>query len=195
MDTPSSSSPKPDACPACCGQKDRRGFVAKALSVVLGGFALLVPGITGVVTYLNPLRQKGRGGEFMKITSLASLPEDGTPRKFPVIANRTDAWNHFPNEPIGAVMIRRVGKDKLAAFQVICPHAGCSIGYESGEGGGQFFCPCHAAHFDLEGKRLDNPSPSPRDMDTLAVELRGNDEVWVQFQQFETGSSKKVAKA
>ncbi len=174
---------------------NRRGFVAKLITLVLGAVALLVPAAVGIVAFLNPLRQKGRASRFIKLTSLATLPEDGTPRKFPVIADRTDAWNRFPNEPIGAVFLRRVGKDKVRALHVVCPHAGCSIVYDGSSGGGKFFCPCHAASFGLAGERLDKTSPSPRDMDTLEVEIRNGAEVWVKFRDFQTGTSKKVAQA
>ena len=90
------------------------------------------------------------------------LPDDGTPRKVPVIADRTDAWNTYPAEPIGAVFLRRTG-GKVTALQVICPHAGCSINFEGSAAAGKFFCPCHAASFDLAGKRTDRDlAQSPR---------------------------------
>lgn len=175
--------------------EDRRGFIAKLVALVLGAVALLVPAAVGIIAFLNPLRQKSRAGEFVKLTSLAVLPDDGTPRKFAVIADRTDAWNRFPNEPIGAVFLRRVGENQVQALQVVCPHAGCSIVYDGSSGGGKFFCPCHAASFGLAGERLDKTSPSPRNMDTLDVEIRNGTEVWVKFRDFQTGTSKKVAQA
>jgi len=90
----------------------------------------VVPATVGVVTFLNPLRQKSQSGQFMRLASLDVLPDDGTPRKVPVIADRTDAWNTYPAEPIGAVFLRRTGA-KVTALQVICPHAGCSINFEA----------------------------------------------------------------
>ena len=57
-----------------------------------------------------------------------------------------------------------------------------------------FVCPCHNARFDLSGKRLDATSPSPRDLDTLEMEIRG-DEIWVKFQNFRTGTAQKIAEA
>jgi len=182
--------------PATCCPDDRRGFFAQATALALGTVAFLVPTVVGMVAFLNPLRQKSRAGEFMRLTSLDALPEDGTPRKFPVIADRTDAWNRFPDEPIGAVYLRRTGRreDPVLALQVICPHAGCSVNYAESEEGGKLFCPCHAASFDFDGKRLDKKSPSPRDMDTLEVKIEDN-QVLVRFQNFKAGTSKKVAKA
>jgi menaquinol-cytochrome c reductase iron-sulfur subunit len=172
----------------------RRGFLAQAVALVCGLIALAVPAAVGVVAFLNPLRQKGGGGGLFRVASLAVLPEDGTPRKFSIIADRVDAWNRVPNEPIGAIFLRRT-KDGVDAFQVICPHAGCAIAYEASAEGGQFLCPCHAARFGLDGRRLDATSMSPRDMDRLEVETRDNSEIWVKFQNFRTGTPQKVTLA
>ena len=59
----------------------------------------------------------------------------------------------------------------------------------------EFLCPCHNAHFDLTGKRKDENSPSPRDLDTLDVEIRNGSDVWVKFQNFRTGIPNKVVEA
>lgn len=169
----------------------RRGFLAKMTALLAGSLALLTPTAVGILAFLNPLRQKSRAGEFIRVTNFDAVPEDGSPQRFSVIADRTDAWNFFPNEPIGAVYLRRAGKDRVEALQVVCPHAGCSIMTEANKDGNIFFCPCHAASFDLSGKRLGSASPSPRDMDTLDVEIRNN-EVWVKFQKYATGTASKV---
>lgn len=191
----------PETPPQCCSASSdaaegRRGFFARAITLVLGTISLLVPAVVGIVAYLNPLRQKGQAGVFMRLASLAELPEDGTPRKFSVVADRTDAWNRFPNEPIGAVYLRRTSDkaDPVEALQVVCPHAGCSVEYKTSADGGKFFCPCHSASFGLSGQRLDKTSPSPRSLDTLEVKIE-NAEVLVKFQNFESGTARKVAKA
>ena len=193
----------PEREPVCCccsagdGKNDcapRRGFIA----IVLGLVALATPLLVGVITFFNPLRQKGQAGSFFRIATLDALPEDGTPRKFPVIADRKDAWTIFPNEPIGSVFLRRTKKENAEAVDVqalcvICPHAGCFITYD--EKNNEFLCPCHTANFDLSGRRTDAQSQSPRDMDVLdEVEIRNGNEIWVKFQNFRTGSSQKVAK-
>jgi menaquinol-cytochrome c reductase iron-sulfur subunit len=173
----------------------RRGFGANIAAVCLGVLAFAGPVCAAVVSFLNPLKLKGQGGRFFFLTTLESLPEDGTPRRFPVIADRVDGWITYPDEPIGAVLMRRTGdKEKpVEAFNVICPHAGCFIGYNPD--GKEFFCPCHEAHFSLDGKRTDKNSPSPRDMDTLQVEVREKGEVWVKFENFQLGTSAKTVKA
>jgi Rieske Fe-S protein len=181
-----------EPAPAAVGGARRR-FVLKALTLGSGGLAYVVPALAGVVAFLNPLKQKSQAGQFLRVASLDVLPEDGTPQKVSVVADRTDAWNRFPNEPIGALFLRRTGGGQVEALNVVCPHAGCSVQYEPKDG--KLFCPCHAASFDLDGKRLDETSPSPRDLDTLDVEIRDGTEVWVRFQNFRTGIPEKVPEA
>lgn len=193
MDQPKSS--------CCCCQssgapgEDRRGFLGKAAALIVGAVGLLVPAAAGLAAFLNPLRQKSEAGKFRKLAALDALKVGDPPQKVSIIADRADAWNVFRNEPIGGVFLRRVGEQEVQAFQVICPHAGCSIGYEASPNGGKYFCPCHVASFDLDGKRLDSPSPSPRDMDTLEVEIRESNEIWVKFQNFGQGTASKEASA
>lgn len=193
---PSESSAPPGAC---CGEA-RRGFLCKLMAFVPSAAAVLTPLGAGIVAFLNPLRQKGQAGRYVRLGSLDTLPEDGTPVKATVLLDLVDAWNRAPSQPVGAVFLRRVGSG-VEAFNVVCPHAGCSIEFKeevdsaTREKSGKFFCPCHVASFDLEGKRTDATSPSPRDMDRLVVDESRLPEVWVQFQNFQVGIAAKVPSA
>jgi len=184
---------RPPSCgdsPPCAAAEDRRGFLASTIAVVLGTVALLVPAILGILSFFNPLRQKSTTRGFRKVTVLDVLPEDGTPRKFPIMADLVDAWNKLPNQPIGAVFLRRTGEDQVEAVNVVCPHAGCAVQYVDSPEGGKYFCPCHSASFGIDGMRLDDPSPSPRPLDALDVDpekLESTGEVWVDFKNFKTG--------
>jgi len=168
----------------------RRGFVFKTLAVLLGAAAYVPAVAVGVVSFLNPLRQKGQAGQFMRLATLDALPADETPLKITVTMDRVDAWNRVPNQPVGAVFLRRVGPKEVRAIHVVCPHAGCFVSYDAAKKG--FFCPCHNASFNIEGKRLDATSSSPRDLDTLECKVEGS-EVWVRFQNFRSGTSEKTA--
>ena len=108
-----------------------------------------------------------------------------------IIADRTDAWNKFPQVPIGAIYLRRLGGEKVEALNVTCPHAGCPVEYTPATN--CFLCPCHDSKFNLDGSLFANAkSPSPRALDALEVEIRSGSEVWVKFQNFEAGKAKKV---
>ena len=174
--------------------EDRRGFVGQVVALGLWTVALLPAAISGLVSLFSPWKA-GEGGEadFVRLTTLDVLPAGGTPQRFPIIADRTDAWNHFPDEPVGAVLLRRVSEGEVQAVNVICPHAGCFVNYDPAKK--HYHCPCHDADFDLEGKRLQENSASPRDLDRLDVEVREGGEVWVRFQNFELGTSQQIPKA
>lgn len=178
--------PQPAPCEAC----DRRDFFKKSLAVIIGGLAALVPTLAGLMVLLDPLRRKAVGGAAIKVTTLDALPDDGVPRKFPVLADKMDAWNKYHNAPIGAVYLRRTGDGKVEALNVVCPHAGCFVDFSAQRR--EFLCPCHNSSFALDGKIADPKSPSPRALDSLAVEVRGNGEVWVMFQNFQAGRAEKV---
>lgn len=179
----------------------RRGFFATAFAYLVGLFCLAVPTAAGVVTFLNPLRKKRQGGapagEFTRVANLDDLPEDGTPVRVPVLADRRDAWNYFPEQPVGAVWLRRTEEGQVLAFQGECPHLGCDITFVKAEGGqpGVFRCPCHEnPTFDLQGTLLQVDSSSPRDLDALDVKIENND-VLVKFQEFTPGISEQIVKS
>ena len=177
-------------------QPDRRGFFKQALAIIIGSVASFVPLIAGLRTFFDPLKGKNGAASLnaalVKVTNLAALPSDGVPRKFPVLADKTDAWNRFVNVPIGAVYLRRTANDQVEALNVVCPHAGCFVDFLPERG--NFMCPCHNSLFTVEGKLADSKSPSPRALDSLRVEVKDG-LVFVAFQNFEAARPDKVPTA
>jgi menaquinol-cytochrome c reductase iron-sulfur subunit len=171
-------------------QPERRDFLTKAAAVVIGAVTALVPAAAGLVMVLDPLRRRNSAGGAVAVTTLNALPSDGQPRRFQIIADRVDAWNKFPQVPVGAVYLRRVSETKVEALNVTCPHAGCPVEFKPDTR--SFLCPCHDSKFNLDGTLADLHSPSPRAMDALEVEIRNGSEVWVKFQNFEAGKAKKI---
>ena len=169
---------------------ERRRFLAAGAAALAG----VLPPLTGLGVLLNPLRKKSNLGQAVRVTSLSALPADGVPRKFPVVTDRVDAWNHFRNVPIGAVYLRRVEENSVEAFSVDCPHAGCFVEYRAAEK--NYLCPCHDSRFNIDGSIQDPNSPSPRGLDSLEVDeekLQSLNEVWVRFQKFQPGQAEKRA--
>lgn len=191
-DVPASKSPAPSPT------EPRRGFLTKLGAIFTGGLVAVFPFMAGLVAVTDPLRRsKGQARE-IRVATLDALPDDGVPRAFPVIADRQDAWTHYPPEPIGAVyLVRDPGQSTVRAMNATCPHAGCFVGYLAAEK--YFRCPCHTSAFDREGRILSDISRvPPRDMDQLECEVRdagGTGEIWVKFQNFQTGIKEKIAKA
>jgi Rieske Fe-S protein len=168
----------------------RRDFLKRLLAAAISAVLGLVPVGAGLTVLLDPLRRKAGADTAVPVAALDALPEDGVPRKFTVLATRTDAWNRFTQVPVGAVYLRRLPGAKLQAFNVVCPHAGCFVDFDEKRGG--FLCPCHNSTFTIEGKIADRSSPSPRALDSLEVEVREGKVIWVKFRNFQAGRAEKV---
>ena len=167
----------------------RRDFLKQGCAACLGAAAVGAPAAIGTRVFLDPLTRQTATESFVKVTTLDTLPEDGTPVQFPVLADRRDAWKKFSQVPVGAVFIQRQTKEKLLALSVVCPHAGCFVDFKEEEQG--FLCPCHNSLFLKDGALKDPDSPSPRPLDTLEVQVRNRNEVWVRFQDFQLGIKEK----
>ncbi len=186
------SDPQPDRgrSPDRGSPEPRRDFLKKAAAAGIGTAIVVIPAGAGLAVLLDPLRRKASTGEKVFVTSLDSLPQNGAPQKFAILASRVDAWNKFPNAPVGAVYLRRTGDKQVEALNVVCPHAGCFVDFRQDKK--DYFCPCHNSSFGLDGKIADRKSPAPRGLDGLEVEIRNEKEVWVKFQNFQTGHAEKI---
>jgi menaquinol-cytochrome c reductase iron-sulfur subunit len=170
-----------DTSSAATHDVPRRGFLARAGTAALGLLLVAAPLAAGLWTFLDPLRRKGRAGRLVRVAPLDAVPTDGTPRRFTLVDDLSDAWTRYPRQPLGAVyLLRNSEEDPPTALSETCPHAGCSVGYDAAD---QLFqCPCHQSAFTKTGERIP-PSPSPRDLYSLEVdpEKLAAGEVWVRL--------------
>src|SRR5262245_21538824 len=104
--------------PARPAEPPRRGILAGLIAVLIGGLVSLFPLGAGALVFLDPiLKRKAKpatgsdgqeeGRPFRRVAIVDALPADGTPVQVPVIADLTDAWSREPNQPIGAVYLRK----------------------------------------------------------------------------------------
>lgn len=168
----------------------RRNFAAEIMAVAVGAVVGIVPAALGGLFFLDPLVRKRDGGDsdgFIETDLvLDALPADGSPVRYTVRDDLVNAWNMFPDQPIGAAWLRRI-QDQVLAFSTVCPHLGCDVEHRAGEG--DFYCPCHTSAFDLDGKPL-NAIP-PRGMDTLEATVKDG-RIWLKYEQFRGATSEKV---
>lgn len=175
----------------------RRGVLVKLLALVVGGITAICPFAAGLAVFVDPLMRRHNtwddpskeDDDFVEVADLDIIPADGQAIRCSVISDRRDAWTLERQVPIGAVYLRRIGSE-VQALNVICPHAGCFVGYTPGEE--EFKCPCHTSSFTLDGKRIE-PTPSPRDMDRLEVRVTDG-KVSIKFQNFYTGKHEQKPK-
>ena len=160
-----------------------------AACVAVGGACVAAPVIAGITVLLGPLRRPAPDGSWVQLTKLDLLPPGSPPRLFQVFVERTDAWTRHARSAVGAVFLERVGEREVRAFNASCPHLGCSVDWRGDSK--KYYCPCHDSSFTQKGDII-QPSPAARPLDTLLVEIRGNNEVWVRFQDFKAGVKEKI---
>lgn len=167
----------------------RRAFLQKLACVGFGGCALLGPVVAGAVVVAHPLLEKRRQGVLARLALLEDLPVGGAPQLYQVMDEPTHSWLKFPRQAIGSVFLWQPEPGQVVAFNAACPHVSGPLSYRETEK--DFHCPLHDSRFGLDGRRLSTESPSPRNLDSLEVEIRGQ-EVWVLFQQFVPNTSEKT---
>ena len=181
----------------------RRSFFYHLITGAIGLVVGLVPLAAGLAVYFDPLRRnKNQAGGMLPVATLDKLPDaskgDVLIGRFPVIADRVDAWSRYPKEPIGGVyLVMPKGAKEPIALHATCPHLGCAVDLQQTPERTIFKCPCHTSEFELDGERI-MPCVSPRNMDSLKCEVRPSDgrlEVLVQFENFQPGIEAKKVKA
>ncbi|MFT4550754.1 MAG: menaquinol-cytochrome c reductase iron-sulfur subunit [Pseudoalteromonas tetraodonis] len=174
------------------GDPDRRDFMIKAGSVVFGGLVVVAPVGAGLLTFISPLMKESAGTLRVQLATVNDLPEDGTPKRFDVVAEKDDAWMRYESKPIGGVFLSRKPDGSVVAFNSSCPHAGCSVKFVPADG--HYYCPCHKSEFEQDGSRGER-CVSARALDTLEVDQAklAEGEVWVTFQNFRAGIAAKKA--
>lgn len=151
---------------------------------VLGAGLAVVPIVPALGYLVHPLRMgPGEVGAMLPAGKRASF--GAVPVRVDLYADRRDAWSRESDVKLGSCwVVEREGK--LQALSTSCPHLGCSVDFDAGEG--QFKCPCHRSAFDLTGKVKGGPSPRP--MDGLELEEK-NGLVSIRFQRFRQGVAGK----
>jgi thiosulfate dehydrogenase (quinone) large subunit len=73
-------------------------------------------------------------------------------------------------------LVLQLGKGQFVAYDAICPHAGCTVGYSSGAN--LIVCPCHGSEFDPSTGAVVSP-PATRGLSSIQVAVDANGELVV----------------
>ncbi len=71
-------------------------------------------------------------------------------------------------------LVLQLAKDQFVAYDAVCPHAGCTVGYASGAR--LIVCPCHGSEFDPSTGAVVSP-PAPRGLTPIHVAVGPNGEL------------------
>lgn len=69
------------------------------------------------------------------------------------------------------VILVRTPQNQFKAFSANCTHLGCIVEYRAQEA--QFICNCHGSIFDLSGKNIKGPAPTP--LEAIKVSVKESD--------------------
>jgi cytochrome b6-f complex iron-sulfur subunit len=143
----------------------------EALNYLLGAGvgALGIAAIYPIVRYIIP-PPASRGGTS---SVLAAKVGDLKPNQGKIFK--------FGDAP--AILILKPGGDpagasSYVAFTAVCTHLNCTVQYR--EDLGEIWCACHNGHYDLNGKVISGPPPSPLAQYRVAVK---GDEIFVSSEE------------
>lgn len=148
----------------------RRRFLKIATCALGGGVAGTV--VVPAVRYL--LYPVGEHTVTSADEPIDALPESRIKAGMPpvrvalVARSQRDAWGTVRDVPLGAAWLVREKDGAVQAFSAVCPHLGCSIGYDDEHE--RFKCPCHDSVFSRAGERL--AGPAQRGMDPLPIDVK-----------------------
>jgi len=145
----------------------RREAINYLLGAGIGalGVATLIP----IVKYIIPPAASGAGTSSVSAAKVGELgPNQGKIFK-------------FGNSP--GILILKPGGDPSSAlgyvaFTAVCTHLNCTVQYR--EDLKEIWCACHNGHFDLNGKVMSGPPPTP--LQEFRVAIKG-DEIFVSSEE------------
>ena len=89
-----------------------------------------------------------------------------------------DAWQSARDVVLGAAYLRK--RDKLEAVSAVCPHLGCTVGWQPENK--TFLCACHDSVFGENGEK--GRGPALRGLDPLPIEVGADGSLrltWVRY--------------
>lgn len=90
------------------------------------------------------------------LTFVPILPEDDVPRAG--VRKAELVYNVGGQERKSRVFIVASGQD-ISVLSAVCSHLGCLVNYNRSKK--EFICPCHGGRYDITGKNISGPPPSP----------------------------------
>lgn len=147
---------------AAAGAASRRAFLrgAAATGVTLAGMSLL-GGLATLVGTFSGRRDTSATGAAAALGAPAHRPKQASPPRTTAGASPAPHGVRIGNladVPVGqaapftnprsgrpAILVR-LGSARAVAYDAVCTHAGCTVGFDAGSS--MLACPCHGAQFD-----------------------------------------------
>ncbi len=143
---------------------NREGFLKGAIVsiVTLIGAALGLPALPYLA---GPALQKSGDQEWIRLGPTSKV-ELGQPTLFKFKVKTQSGWI-VDEQELSAYVLSNDGRE-FVALSNVCTHLGCRVRWIDDEK--TFFCPCHNAVFDKDGKVAAGPPPRPLDKFEIKVQ-------------------------
>jgi cytochrome b6-f complex iron-sulfur subunit len=132
----------------------RRSFLSYVLTCWIG--VILLPVLYAVVQYIIPPALREKVAETIHAARLSELGFNSAE------IVRLDRK---------AIALVRSEQGQVKAFSAVCTHLGCIVQYQAERK--VFHCNCHGSEFDMSGKNIAGPAPSP--LKPYRVAIKGDD--------------------
>jgi menaquinol-cytochrome c reductase iron-sulfur subunit len=169
-----------NGCAGCSSENlagiGRRSFIG----ALLGTGSLLIGAIVGGPVFrfvFYPVYAKSKSDNWSDVGDIADFEKIDTPIVKTVEFAERDGWREVVTAQ--SVYVGRAATGELQVLSAICPHMGCSVAWQAGQG--KFVCPCHGGQFGADGKHI--AGPPPRSLDNLKSQV-SNGRLQVQFEFF-----------
>lgn len=138
----------------------RRSFLAALLAIGTSTVGALLAIPLARFT-LDPLWRTTSRVLWSDVGAAGDFAALAVPMKVQITVEQRDGWRKVLSEK--AVYVVKGQDDRPRILSAVCPHLGCSIGWN--EKSNQFICPCHNGVFAADGALISGPPP--RGMDEL----------------------------
>ena len=155
-------------------QMSRREFVG-IVTAAVGTFMGAMIGIPAIGYLIAPTLTKESADAWIPAGPVENYPV-GIPTLFNFNRTKVNGWEKTVNS-YGVYIIRQDDGTFLALSNK-CTHLSCRVNWNPDASA--YICPCHDAHFNIDGEVVSGPPPRPMDPYQTKIE---NGEIFVYLQQ------------
>ena len=168
---------------AQCAAKDptlvtRRSILGTILGIASSSMGAIL-GASMLRYVLYPVYAKDTGKQWSHIGDVGEFSNSKEPVTKEITFSVRDGWREVISTQ--SVYVSRAANGQFQVLSAICPHMGCSVGWQASQG--KFVCPCHGGQFAPDGSHL--AGPPPRGLDNLRTQVKDG-KLQVQFEYFRT---------
>jgi Rieske Fe-S protein len=125
----------------------------------------VVVGIPAIAYLLSPALKTRAADAWVALGPLENYPV-GEPTLFTFTRTKVNGWEKTVNSY--GVYVYRPSESEVTAFSNVCTHLSCRVNWKGDVQ--EYVCPCHDAHFDINGGVVSGPPPRPMDQFETKVE-------------------------